>query len=76
MLDSKAFPKNYVKLMRREEGFTMFKKVGRVLLPLGLLAVIAATTIASTCCSPGMTTPPFTVGGIPFPSMWLPPICF
>ena len=54
----------------------MFKKVGRVLLPLGLLAVIAATTIASTCCSPGMTTPPFTVGGIPFPSMWLPPICF
>ena len=54
----------------------MLKKWGRVALPLGLLAVIAATTFASTCCSPVMTTPPLTIGGIPFPSITLPSICF
>lgn len=54
----------------------MLRKVGMVLVPVALLGAIAATTIASECCSPGFTTPAFSVGGIPFPPMWVPPVCF
>lgn len=37
----------------------MFKKVAKVVLPLVVLAIIAAVTIASTCCIPAMN-----LGGI------------
>ena len=40
----------------------MYRKIAKVLLPLVVLAVIAALTIGSSCCTPSLTLPSFTIG--------------
>jgi hypothetical protein len=59
------------------EVFFMHTKLARMLLPLVLLAAIAAVTIGSTCCTPELTVPDLMVGGmLPIPSMTIPAVCF
>ncbi len=40
----------------------MYWKLARVLLPLAILAVIAAVTNGCVCSIPAMTTPAITIG--------------
>ncbi len=40
----------------------MYKRIAKVLLPLVVLAAVAALTIGSSCCTPSLTLPSFTIG--------------
>ena len=37
-------------------------KIAKMLLPLVVLAAIAALTIGSSCCTPSFSLPSFTIG--------------